>query len=184
MDCWTVVKCRLLHKSCDLIWQLSTTTVSHSLFPIRILPEAKFSTLSGFTAFISSSRPFREYSAILNVIKYSCYSTRLLKGDLQILHIIFFLFTFEEGKNIEGMCITTDPQDLKEARIKRLQRSPFQSYTPDLWGHIWPNVPFLQKTIKLNTFKITKSKQFQLLSYLFIHTMDAWYILLFLNRFC
>ena len=101
-------------------------------FPIRILPEAKFSTLSGFTAFISSSRPFREYSAILNVIKYSCYSTRLLKGDLQILHIIFFLFTFEEGKNIEGMCITTDPQDLKEARIKRLQRTPFQSYTPDL----------------------------------------------------
>ena len=84
-----------LPKSCDLIWQLSTTPVSHSLFPIRILPEAKFSTLSGFTAFISSPpRPFPEYSAILNVIKYSCSSRLLLKGDFAILNIISHNFVF------------------------------------------------------------------------------------------
>ena len=65
-------------------------------FPIRILPEAKFSTLSGFTAFISSPpRPFPEYSAILNVIKYSCYSSPLLKGDFAVLNIVSHL-SFEK----------------------------------------------------------------------------------------
>ena len=71
-----------------IIWQLSTTPVSHSLFPIRILPEAKFSTLSGFTAFISSERPFPEYSAILNLIKYSCFSSHRLRGDLQFSSLL------------------------------------------------------------------------------------------------